>query len=87
MKYVLMLGIDADLVDLSHAPPGVTRESIVTGVNASVAKLNELGFHAENLWIDSGACSDCRSDRGRCCSGSVCVCQMAWTPADRNDPR
>jgi hypothetical protein len=57
-KNILLIGIDPFLIDFSSpefaAFPGLTAEKVQTGMNDSIAQLNELGYAARLCWTDFG---------------------------------
>lgn len=50
---VLLIGIIPELVDFS-AFPGLDAEKVRAGIAAQIAQLNELGYDAQNIYVDLG---------------------------------
>lgn len=57
MKTVLIIGINPATIDFSNPelPKGLTREMVVQGTQATLAKLDNMGYQAEAFFIDTGA--------------------------------
>lgn len=54
-KAVLIIGEETRYVDFAAAKPGTTPESIMSGLNASIAQLKAAGHRADLLLTDDGA--------------------------------
>uniref|UniRef100_UPI002152A36B hypothetical protein n=1 Tax=Parapedobacter tibetensis TaxID=2972951 RepID=UPI002152A36B len=57
MKKVLIIGMDPHTIDFANPeiPQGLTIEKIEQGANATVEKLNSMGYDAELFLIETGA--------------------------------
>uniref|UniRef100_UPI00214D9931 hypothetical protein n=1 Tax=Parapedobacter tibetensis TaxID=2972951 RepID=UPI00214D9931 len=57
MKKVLIIGMDPHTIDFTspEIPQGLTIEKIEQGANATVEKLNSMGYDAELFLIETGA--------------------------------
>jgi hypothetical protein len=57
-KRVLGFGFDPAVVDMTGAPPGLTREGMMKALEGAEAKLKALGYQVRMLYIDTGATAE-----------------------------
>lgn len=57
MKTVLIIGVNPETIDFTNPelPKGVTKEMVVKGTQATLDKLNSIGYKAEVFLVDTGA--------------------------------
>jgi len=56
MKTILIIGINPRTIDFTNPelPKGLTAEMVERGTNATLEKLNAIGYKAETFLIDTG---------------------------------
>ena len=56
MKTILIIGINPRTIDFTNPelPKGLTAEMVEQGTNATLEKLNAMGYKAETFLIDTG---------------------------------
>jgi hypothetical protein len=56
MKTILIIGMDPHTIDFTNPeiPPGLTAEKIEQGLNATLEKLDSMGYAAETFLIETG---------------------------------
>lgn len=57
MKTILIIGMNPHTIDFTNPelPKGLTAEMVEQGTNATLKKLNTMGYEAETFLIDTGA--------------------------------